>query len=205
MKNIFATSAAILALAFSLPVFVSAQVQEIPLKSADATKRLASGESLSLQKQIVAKGYKPGQILVSSKYAGSDEAGKFEVELIAQEFKTAAGKTLEQTRIQITRGKTVQVINVADDGTQSFEVGKSGLSVRASSCNAMTCAMAMVKAGASCSGCGNAIASCINKYKGQKGRVWKTISCMMGSCIKPCVVCVADFAKVIACVSNCKN
>ncbi|MEQ1747265.1 MAG: hypothetical protein ABMA02_17675, partial [Saprospiraceae bacterium] len=115
------------------------------------------------------------------------------------------GKTIEQTRIQITRGKTVQLINVADDGSQTFEAGKSGLALRSSSCSALTCAMAMVKAGQSCAGCGNAIASCINQFKGKKGRVWKTIGCMMSSCVKPCVVCVADFAKVIACVSNCKN
>ena len=195
----------VIAVALSLPIFTSAQVQETRLQPAAATTRLTTGESLTLQKQIVAMGYRPGTVVASSKYTGSDETGKFEVELVAQEFKNAAGKIMEQTRIQITRGKNVQVINVADNGSQTYETGKTGLNLRASNCNALTCAKSMVKAGQSCAGCGNSIASCINQYKGKTGRVWKTIACLLSSCVKPCVTCVADFAKVIACVSNCKN
>ncbi|MEQ1747069.1 MAG: hypothetical protein ABMA02_16690, partial [Saprospiraceae bacterium] len=84
MKNIFVSSTTVLAIVLLMPVLAFTQVQELRLKPAEATQRLGAGESLSLQKQIVAAGYKPGAVVASSKYSGTDEAGKYEVELVAQ-------------------------------------------------------------------------------------------------------------------------
>ncbi len=202
MKKMLFAGALLLAAILALPTQTAAQVRTQTLSKPQAEQRLKSGEGAALERHLVQQGFVRGNILHNATYSGTDAEGAWSITVVAVSYTAKGKKPVEHSYVEFARGAKKEVIQVAEDGVTTYSVSGSTVNARKASCDPIKVAEAIISTGSSCSSCLSQVKACINAYKGQKGRVWKTTACLVKAA-PTCVKCVGNFAKLIAEIVKC--
>jgi hypothetical protein len=201
MKNFslfrFFLTAAILSV---FTVFTYAQgVKTVKIPKREVDNKFKTTEALEISKHLETDGYKFSKTIENTRYTGKDSVGTFEVELIVREYKNKEGKTYEQIFLQTKRGKSVTVSNFAENETTIYRGPKPEAKP---SCTKIQCVRQAIKTGSACANCVSKVEACINN---NRKKTWKQISCILSTCVGPCISCVGNMIILVSCMVNCKD